>query len=57
MDPRTPEIVMRNPDGTFTKEGRGLHTYCAGEKGAGIWSLIDKRMMEVTAKNITNPWD
>jgi hypothetical protein len=26
IDPRTPETVMRNADGTFTKEGRGLHT-------------------------------
>ncbi len=57
MDPRTTELVVRNPDGTFTKDGRGLHTYCAGEKGAGIWALIDKHIFEATAKNITNPWD
>ena len=25
MDPRTTELVVRNPDGTFTKDGRGLH--------------------------------
>jgi hypothetical protein len=56
IDPRTPETVMRNADGTFTKEGRGLHTYCVGEKGSGIWSLIDRDMVTATAKNIANPW-
>jgi hypothetical protein len=56
IDPRTPELVMRNADGTFTKEGRGLHTYCVGEKGSGIWSMIDRDMVTVTAKNIANPW-
>ena len=56
IDPRTPEMVLRHPDGTFTKEGRGLHTYCIGEKGGGIWSMIDKDMVTVTAKNIQNPW-
>ena len=56
IDPRTPEMVMRNADGTFTKEGRGLHTYCVGEKGSGIWSMIDRDMVTVTAKNIANPW-
>ena len=56
IDPRTPEMVMRNVDGTFTKEGRGLHTYCVGEKGSGIWSMIDRDMVTVTEKNIANPW-
>lgn len=56
IDPRTPEMVMRHPDGTFTKEGRGLHTYCVGEKGGGIWSMIDRDMVTVTSKNIANPW-
>ena len=56
IDPRTPEMVLRHPDGTFTKEGRGLHTYCVGEKGGGIWSMIDRDMVTVTAKNIQNPW-
>ena len=56
IDPRTPEMVMRNADGTFTKECRGLHTYCIGEKGGGIWSMIDRDMVTVTAKNIANPW-
>lgn len=56
IDPRTPELIMRHPDGTFTKEGRGLHTYCVGEKGSGIWSMIDRDMVTVTAKNIANPW-
>jgi hypothetical protein len=56
IDPRTPETVMRNADGTFTKEGRGLHTFCVGEKGGGIWSMIDRDMVTVTAKNIANPW-
>ena len=56
IDPRTPETIMRNADGTFTKEGRGLHTYCVGEKGSGIWSMIDRDMVTVTAKNIANPW-
>jgi hypothetical protein len=55
MDPRTEEKVMRRPDGTYTEAGRGLHTYCVGEKGGGIWSLIDKDMVTVTEKNIANP--
>lgn len=56
IDPRTPELVLRNADGTFTKEGRGLHTYCVGEKGGGIWTMIDRDMVTVTEKNIANPW-
>lgn len=56
IDPRTPEMVLRNADGTFTKEGRGLHTYCVGEKGGGIWTMIDRDMVTVTEKNIANPW-
>lgn len=56
LDPRTPELVMRRPDGTFTEKGRGLYTYCVGEKGAGIWSLIDREQVSISAKNIANPW-
>jgi len=56
IDPRTPETLLRRPDGTFTEKGRGLYTYCIGEKGAGIWPLIDRDMVTVTAKNISNPW-
>jgi hypothetical protein len=47
---------MRRTDGSFTEKGRGLHTFCVGEKGAGIWNLIDKDMVSVTAKNIADPW-
>lgn len=56
IDPRTEELVMRRADGTFTEKGRGLYTYCIGEKGSGIWSLIDRDMVTVTQKNIANPW-
>ena len=56
IDPRTEELIMRRADGTFTEKGRGLYTYCIGEKGSGIWSLIDRDMVTVTAKNIANPW-
>jgi hypothetical protein len=56
IDPRTEETVLRRPDGTFTEKGRGLYAYCSGEKGAGIWSMIDKSTMAIAAKNITNPW-
>ena len=56
IDPRTEELVMRRPDGTYTEKGRGLHTYCIGEKGGGIWSLIDRDMVTITEKNIANPW-
>jgi len=56
IDPRTPETLLRRADGTFTEKGRGLYTYCIGEKGAGIWPLIDRDMVTVTAKNISNPW-
>ena len=27
-----------------------------GEKGAGIWPLIDKDIISFTEKNIANPW-
>lgn len=56
IDPRTEERVLRNADGTFTKDGRGVHTFLVGEKGGGVWSLIDRDMVTVTAKNIANPW-
>lgn len=56
IDPRTEEQVLRRPDGTFTKEGRGLHTYCVGEKGAGIWTLIDREQVSISQKNIADPW-
>lgn len=56
LDPRTDERVMRRPDGTFTPEGRGLYTYCVGEKGGGIWSLIDREQVSISQKNIANPW-
>ena len=56
IDPRTEELVMRRPDGTFTEKGRGLYTYCIGEKGAGIWTLIDREQVSISAKNIANPW-
>jgi len=56
LDPRSVETVLRNADGTFSKEGRGVHTFLIGEKGGGVWSLIDRDMVTVTAKNIANPW-
>jgi hypothetical protein len=56
LDPRTPEQVLRRSDGTFTKEGRGLYTYCLGEKGSGIWSMIDRDVISISAKNIADPW-
>ena len=56
IDPRTEELVMRRPDGTFTERGRALHTFLIGEKGGGVWNLIDRDMTSVTAKNIADPW-
>lgn len=56
IDPRTEERVLRNPDGTFTKEGRGVHTFLIGEKGGGIWTLIDRDIVSISAKNIADPW-
>lgn len=56
IDPRTPEQIMRRADGTFTERGRGLYTYCVGEKGGGIWSMIDREQVSISAKNIANPW-
>ena len=56
LDPRTGETMMRRADGSFTEKGRGLYTYCVGEKGAGIWSLIDREQVSISAKNIANPW-
>ena len=56
IDPRTPEELLRRPDGTFTEKGRGLYLYCTGEKGSGIWRFIDKDIASVSEKNITNPW-
>ncbi len=56
LDPRTGEKVLRRADGTFSKEGRGLYTYCVGEKGAGIWTLIDREQVSISQKNIADPW-
>jgi len=56
MDPRTEELILRRPDGTYTEKGRGLYLFCSGEKGSGIWRMIDKDMSTVSAKNITDPW-
>jgi hypothetical protein len=55
-DPRTEELVMRRVDGSFTEKGRGLYTFCIGEKGAGIWGLIDKDIVSTSSKNIADPW-
>jgi len=56
LDPRTEELLMRRADGTFTERGRGLYTYLIGEKGGGVWTLIDRDMVSVSAKNIADPW-
>lgn len=56
IDPRTPETLMRRADGTYTEKGRGLYLYCSGEKGGGIWGLIDRDMTKIAQKNITDPW-
>lgn len=56
LDPRTEETVMRRPDGTYTEKGRGLYSYCTGEKGGGIWGLIDREITSINSKNVTNPW-
>lgn len=56
LDPRTEEKVLRNPDGTYTKEGRGLHTFLIGEKGGGVWNMIDRDIVSISAKNIADPW-
>jgi hypothetical protein len=56
IDPRTEEKILRNPDGTYTKEGRGLHTFLIGEKGGGVWNMIDRDIVSISAKNIADPW-
>jgi len=56
LDPRTEEKILRNPDGTFTKEGRGVHTFLIGEKGGGVWSMIDRDIVSISSKNIADPW-
>ena len=56
LDPRTEEILLRRADGTFTEKGRGLYAFCVGEKGGGIWTLIDRNLMNIAEKNVTNPW-
>jgi hypothetical protein len=56
IDPRTEELVLRRADGTYTEKGRGLYAYCVGEKGGGIWSLVDRDMLNIVQKNVTNPW-
>jgi len=56
IDPRTEEKVLRNPDGTFTKEGRGIHTFLIGEKGGGVWTLIDRDIVSISQKNMADPW-
>ena len=56
IDPRSEESVLKRSDGTFTEKGRGLYAYCSGEKGSGIWGLIDKDIISIDSKNITDPW-
>ena len=56
IDPRTEELVLRRADGTYTEKGRGLYAYCIGEKGGGIWSLVDRDILNIAQKNVTNPW-
>ena len=56
LDPRTEEVLLRRADGTFTEKGRGLYAFCVGEKGGGIWTLIDSNLMNIAEKNVTNPW-
>ena len=56
LDPRTEEVLLRRADGTFTEKGRGLYAFCVGEKGGGIWTLIDRNLMNIAEKNVTNPW-
>lgn len=56
IDPRTEETVLRRADGTLTEKGRGLYTYCIGEKGSGIWPLIDREVVSINQKNIADPW-
>lgn len=56
IDPRTEEILLKRPDGTFTEKGRGIYAYCIGEKGGGIWPLIDRNFLASIEKNVTNPW-
>lgn len=56
IDPRTEELVMKRPDGTFSEKGRGLYTYLIGEKGGGVWSLIDRDIVSISQKNISDPW-
>jgi len=56
IDPRTEEMILRRQDGSFTEKGRGIYSFCIGEKGAGIWSLIDKDIISFAEKNIANPW-
>jgi len=56
IDPRTEEILLKRQDGSFTEKGRGIYSYCIGEKGAGIWPLIDKDVITRTEKNIAKPW-
>jgi len=55
-DPRTGETLMKRPDGTFTERGRKLFQYCSGEKGGGIWGLIDRDLTSISSKNIVDPW-
>lgn len=56
IDPRTEELVMKRPDGTFSEKGRGLYTYLIGEKGGGVWNLIDRDIVSISQKNISDPW-
>jgi hypothetical protein len=56
IDPRTGELLLRRADGTYTEKGRGLYAYCVGEKGGGIWPLIDREITSMVTKNVTNPW-
>jgi hypothetical protein len=58
MDPRTGEQTVRRQDGSYTKIGQALVTYCKSQEGGNLWdNWIDKSFVGLTQGAIDNPWD
>lgn len=58
IDPRTGEQVVRRQDGSFTKQGQALVTFCKSQEGGNLWdNWIDKSFVGLNQGAIDNPWD
>lgn len=61
VDPRTGEQVLRYNNGTFTKTGMKLYSFCKSQivnKDQSIWDVwIDRDISQFNQDAVDNPWD